>query len=85
MRGWFGFVGLLIVIAALALVARDQLPGMRPVAVGPVSPASAASASFEQRSGASGAVPLAVDPLNPILRSQSGQVEDATAAEGGSR
>lgn len=88
MRGVFSFIGLLIVIAVLAMVARDQMPGMRSVQVQATPAASSASATFEQRSGAAQARQVA-DEVNKTMQQRQGQIEgqlglpaEATGASG---
>lgn len=75
MRGLFSFIGLLIVVAILALVARSQLHSAAtvPPADGAGLPASAASGSFAQRASA---IPQQLNTgLNQLMQQRPSQVD----------
>ncbi|TAK74692.1 MAG: hypothetical protein EPO12_20065 [Aquabacterium sp.] len=74
MRGVFSFIGLLIVIAVLAVVARNQMPGMQAVSVQASPAASSASATFEQRAGGAQAQQM-VDEVNRAAQQRQAQIE----------
>lgn len=73
MRGVFSFLGLLVVIAVLAVVARHQMPGMQPSATPVSAPSSSASATFEQRAGSP--QQQIVDDANRLMQQRQGQIE----------
>lgn len=76
MRGLFSFIGLLVVVAILAVIARSQLHTLQtpPDAAAGLPAASSASASFAQRASA---VPQQIaNDVNQLMQQRPQQLDD---------